>query len=250
MSAMMAARKAEAAAEAGADEEARLEGKKGDMEKEGYGDDDDEGDGEGDVHPSNPNSKDYHDWAMYEVLASREEVELSKDERTRLEGLHKAFRYVKARPIGPPPGMKDVGTSTGTDVREVTRRSAGTGTRTGTGTISSGLHDDMSMSDNSMEKPPWDSHMTLYHPEPDTELDTKKSFDSDQHTESRRIAGTGAGIGGEKEGSVTNRHSRWSYFGLEEPVFDDRSSIPTSQRVSPKRYDLLDRVPMNTRQGD
>jgi hypothetical protein len=37
------------------------------------------------------------DYAMYEALADRDEVDLSDDERLRLESLHQKFNYAKAK---------------------------------------------------------------------------------------------------------------------------------------------------------
>ncbi len=41
--------------------------------------------------------KNHHEWSMYEVLADRDEVDLSDDERIRLQDPHKKFQNAKAK---------------------------------------------------------------------------------------------------------------------------------------------------------
>jgi len=50
-----------------------------------------------------------HEWTEYEALADRDEVDLSDDERLRLEDLHKKFDYARATQRGVPPVEEAVG---------------------------------------------------------------------------------------------------------------------------------------------
>jgi hypothetical protein len=42
-------------------------------------------------------AKRQHEWTIYEELADRDEVDLSDDERLRLQSLHETFDYAKAK---------------------------------------------------------------------------------------------------------------------------------------------------------